>query len=67
MGNGNEFREAMLVSEDNQIMDGRNRFRACQELKIEPSFRTIQANGSVMHLVVSMNLHRRHLLFRFMA
>ena len=55
------LREVILVSEDDQIIDGRNRFRACQELKIEPRFRTIQANGSLTHFVISMNLHRRHL------
>ena len=55
------LREPILITEDGQIVDGRNRRRACDDLKIEPRFRTIQANGSLAHLVISMNLHRRHL------
>jgi hypothetical protein len=46
---------------ENKILDGRNRYRACKDLGIEPTFRDWQGNGSPRAFVVSMNLHRRHL------
>jgi len=45
-----------------QIIDGRNRWRACSEVGIEP--RTVEYTGdegSLVSVVVSLNLHRRHL------
>jgi len=42
------------------ILDGGNRYRACVEAGIEPSF--IEFNGeSLVAFVLSANLHRRHL------
>ncbi len=43
------------------IVDGRQRYRACNELGIEPRMREWDGKGSLLHFVVSMNLHRRHL------
>ena len=44
------------------IIDGRHRFRACSELGIEPVVKTWQGNMSdIPALVLSLNLHRRHL------
>ena len=43
------------------ILDGRNRHRACIDTGIEPRFREWDGNGSALDMVVSMNLHRRHL------
>lgn len=45
---------------EGKILDGRNRYRACRELKIEPKFREWRGPSAVS-LVVSLNLKRRHL------
>jgi len=46
---------------DGQIIDGRNRYRACQQLGIEPDTRVWDGAGSLVSFVVSLNLQRRHL------
>jgi N6-adenosine-specific RNA methylase IME4 len=46
---------------NNQIIDGRNRYRACKELNIEPTYREWDQIGSLVQFVVSLNLNRRHL------
>ena len=53
-------REAIVVY-DGQILDGRNRYRACQVLGLEPVTREWDGKGTPEAFVVSMNLHRRHL------
>ena len=45
---------------EGQILDGRNRWRACQELGIEPAIRE-WAGQDPISFVVSLNLNRRHL------
>lgn len=57
----NGLREAIWLDDQGQIIDGRNRYRACQRVGIEPAFRTWEGEGTVLTFVVSMNLHRRHL------
>lgn len=54
-------REAILLHPDKSIIDGRNRHRACCDLGIAPLFRTWDGVGSLVALVVSLNLQRRHL------
>ena len=54
------LREPIWLYEE-QIIDGRNRYRACQEAGIEPEFREWDGTGSLVAFVVSLNLHRRHL------
>jgi hypothetical protein len=44
-----------------QIIDGRNRDRACREIGFEPTVREWNGVGSLVSFVVSLNLKRRHL------
>lgn len=54
-------REPILLL-DGQVIDGRHRLRACEQLGLEPLVREVSADdGDPFGLVVSLNLHRRHL------
>lgn len=44
-----------------KVIDGRNRYRACKELGIEPAAREWDGNGSLVAFVWSLNGPRRHL------
>lgn len=57
----NGQREPIWVWND-QIIDGRHRAQACEELGIEPASRQYDGDESTLvAFVVSLNLHRRHL------
>jgi ParB-like chromosome segregation protein Spo0J len=56
----NGQREPITLYEG-RIIDGRNRYRACEELGKEPLTRQWDGNGSLINYIISLNLHRRHL------
>ena len=49
-----------IITFDNQILDGLNRYRACTELGITPQFKAYGGKDP-LHYVVSVNVHRRHM------
>ena len=56
----NGLREDILLY-DGKIIDGRNRFRACNDAGVPPRFCTWDGSGSLVAFISSLNLHRRHL------
>lgn len=56
------LREPIWLHNDGRIIDGRNRFQACNLAGVEPRFRTyLGPDDKLVAFVVSLNLHRRHL------
>lgn len=52
--------EDPIILFEEKILDGRNRYRACQIAGVKPRFRQFDGN-SPLNYVLSKNLHRRHL------
>ena len=49
-----------IILADGQILDGRNRHRACELAGVEPEF--VESDGAdPLALVVSLNVKRRHM------
>ena len=49
-----------IVLHDGMILDGGNRYRACEHVGITPTFKQFDG-GSIVAFVLSANLHRRHM------
>lgn len=49
-----------IVTFEEAILDGRNRFRACKKAGVEPRFTKYRGNGVITY-IISKNVHRRHL------
>lgn len=49
-----------IVIYEGKILDGRNRYRACKDLKIKPKLKEYHGKNP-LELVISLNLKRRHL------
>ena len=56
----NGLRVPILIHGE-EIIDGKHRYKACQELGVEPKFEEWNGEGSLVDLVVSLNSNRRHL------
>jgi len=57
----NGLREPILCDAEGRILDGRNRYRACRKVGVEPRFVTWDGAGTPLDLALSLNLKRRHL------
>lgn len=56
------LREPVWLHQDGRVLDGRNRWLACEELGLTPATRTYEGTDEdLVSFVVSLNLHRRHL------
>jgi len=54
-------REPILMTGDGRIVDGRNRYIACRVLGREPRIDKVEDGANIAALVLSLNIHRRHL------
>lgn len=57
---GNGLRHPIVLL-DGMILDGRNRYKACQIVGVKPDFEDFNGDGDPIAFIVSENLSRRHL------
>jgi hypothetical protein len=50
----------VVVDKDGTLIDGRNRFKACQMAGVEPTFQTFEGDDPVAY-IIGINVARRHL------
>ena len=50
----NGLREPILIDREGRIVDGRNRYRACLEADVEPSFTEWKGQGPLPDLALSL-------------
>ena len=56
----NGLLEKIWLHDDGSILDGRNRYRACKLVGVEPGYRAYTGDDP-LRFVVSLNMRRRHL------
>jgi hypothetical protein len=54
----NGLLQPILVNEDDEILDGKNRWRACQKVGVEPTFKKIKTPADPFWWAVNINLPR---------
>jgi N6-adenosine-specific RNA methylase IME4 len=57
----NGLKESIWIDNFGNIIDGRNRDRACKEIGLEPQYRVYDGDSSILDFVISMNFKRRNL------
>jgi DNA-binding Lrp family transcriptional regulator len=56
------LRQPIIVDKQDRIIDGRNRQAACELAGVTPTYEPFTGNDNeILKLVVSLNIHRRHL------
>lgn len=56
------LRHAIVIDKSRRIIDGRNRFAACEIADVEPKFETFDGDDrQILERIVSLNIKRRHL------
>ena len=55
----NGLRQPIVVDADGRVIDGRNRFAACEQADVAPQF--VVYDGDPVDYIVSANVERRHL------